>query len=316
MRNVDKMKYLFVVLCFALCECRMNYDCEYDSSSYPYWTEWTNGELISILDDSLAVVASYRYKKECLNHESLYDSDWHYWEDITRHRTGLFLVNYRTKKKPLLGDTLKSEYKILDYKNRGLKILNGHLFKDTSALVFDLANNKFGFWKIGEKSIKFRDHNKVYDLENASNAGHWINGSIIFSSGVTMKVLNTENGQIEQFDYSAQKYQCRLLSYIGNKSVCVDNSILIVDDIPVDTTQFLSNIPIGYNVMLGNYFFMHGKILKIDTLNLKFDKDFSLWIDKYPLNDIKPLKFYKDINNPEDFVSYSWQDLINFDGQQ
>jgi hypothetical protein len=314
------MKYiLFVVLCFALCECATYYECEYESSSYPYWTEWTDGELISILNDSLAVVASYRYKKECRSEEEG-SFERHYWDIATRYRTGLFLVNYRTKKKPLLGDTLKSEYKILTSdEQRSLRILNGYIFKDTSALVFDLINSKFGFWKIGEKSIKFSDHNKIYGLNGAQNAGHWANGNIVFLTYGTMNILDTEKSQIEQFksdsmtEYENLCVSYSFLSYIGNKPVCVANSILLVDGIPVDTINFSGNIPnVSSRVMLGNYFFAQGKILKIDTLNLKFDKDFSLWIDKYPLNDIKPLKFYKDINNPDDFVSYSGQDLINF----
>jgi hypothetical protein len=317
-----KMKYLLVVLCFALCECVTYYECEYESSSYPYWTEWTDGELISIINDSLAVVASYRYKKECLDQSEEGSFEWRYWDETTRYRTGLFLVNYRTKKKPLRGDTLKSEYKMLNYGERpGLNILNGYLFKDSSALVFDLANSKFGFWKIGGKTIKLTDHNKVYDLKYASGAGHWVNGSIIFSSFYYMNVLNMEKGQIEQFKYSRystqeewmpgyewmQKYQCRysFLSYIGDKAVCIDGSLLLIDGIPVDTIKFSGDVS-GLDVMFGNYVSAKGRILKIDTLNLKFDKDFSLWIDR------NPLRFYNDINNPDDFVSYSGQDLINF----
>jgi len=308
-----------------------------ESHSYPYWTEWSDGSLISILDDSLAAVSTLKYKKECLDYNR---------EDIVSFRTGLFLVNYRAKQKPLLGDTLESEYEVLNsyYMDLGLKILNGYLFRDSSALVLDLKNNKFGFWKIREKSIKFQDYNKVskfsVDYSFAHNAGRWVNGSIVFFDNNYMNILDTEKGQIESFKYSVQynwmpgynwmqRYLCHslFLSYIGDKAVCVDvmyadndgpikndYTLLLVDGIPVDTIKFSDNVSGTKSIenkMFGNYFSWKGRIFKIDTLNLKLDMDFSLWIDE------NPLTFCKNGNkNPDDCVSYSGQDLINFKGDK
>jgi len=327
---------LLAILLVIICGCSCNSNkgicpnsfsdskCD-ESRSYPYWTDWTAGGLISIVDDSLAVVSAYKYKTEC-----------DYSEDITSSREGLFLINYRAKQKPLRGDTLELEYKMYNsyYNDHGLRILNGYLFRDTSALVFDLKNNKFGFWKIGAKSIEFSAHNKVTNLEFAENAGHWANGTIIFPDVYGMNILDVENKQIEKFRYNRyewlpgykwmQKYSCSslFLSYIGDKAVCVDNiyaardgtienyyTLLLVDGIPVDTIKFSGNV--SGQKMFGNYFSAQGRIFKIDTLNFKFDNDFSLWIDE------KPLTFCKnDDKNPDDCVSYSGQDLINFKGDK
>jgi hypothetical protein len=72
-----------------------------DSRSYPYWTEWSDGELITIANDSQAVVATRKYKKEC------WDKGNYKEEAVAGFRAGLFLVNYRVKQKPLMGDTLE-----------------------------------------------------------------------------------------------------------------------------------------------------------------------------------------------------------------
>jgi len=331
---MKKIFLSFVAILFYSCPSleEDNYTKCDESHSYPYWTDWTDGNLISIIDDSLAAVSTLKYKKECLGYNR---------EDIVSFRTGLFLVNYRTRQKPLRGDTLELEYKVLNsyYMYLALKILNGYLFRDTSALVLDVKNSKFGFWKIGEKSIKFKDHNKVSSDYStfagfAQNAGYWENGSIIFPDVYDMNILDTEKGQIEQFKYSVQydwmprhewmqKYLCNslFLSYIGDKAVCVNSiyagrdstienryTLLLVDGIPVDTIKFSGNVS---GKMFGNYFSAQGRIFKIDTLNLKFDKDFSLWIDE------KPLTFCKNGDkNPDDCVSYSGQDLINFKGDK
>jgi len=325
----------FVVMLFYSCQSLQqdNYR-KCDESRYPYWTEWTDDRLISIVDDSLAAIVTFKYKKECLGYNR---------EDIVSFRPGLFLVNYRAKQKPLQGDTLELEYEVLNsyYMHLGLRILNGYLFKDTSALVLDVKNNKFGFWKIREKSIKFRDHNKVSSDKSystvfagfAKNAGRWENGTIIFPDVYDMNILDTEKGQVEKIEYSVQdswipgyewtkSYRCKylFLSYISDKAVCVNsmyagrdgtienyNTLLLVDGIPVDTIKFSGDI-LDAN-MFGNYFSAQGRIFKIDTLNFKFDRDFSLWIDE------KPLKFCKDGNKKnDDCVNYSGQDLINFKG--
>jgi hypothetical protein len=315
--------YIFICGCEYLAPVQYP---ECGSSSYPYWTEWSDGQLISIVDDSLAILMTEKSKKECSYNDK---------EKVVSYRSGLFLVNYRIKQKPLLGDTLELEYEsLLSYFN-GLKVVNGYFFRDTSVLVFDVNGHKFGFWKIGEKSIKLNNQNILtndpLDLGSAKNAAHWVNGNIIFQTIYFTYILDTEKRQIERFEPSNEyewmssgyewmagdelirDIRCRdsFLSYINGKVICAMprlsagcyESKLFVDGVVTDTIDFLAK------AMLGNYIFasQNGrvKILKIDTENFKFDETFELWVD----DDSYPTKFYKD-KEKSDFASYSGKDLI------
>jgi hypothetical protein len=272
-------------------------------TSYPYWTEWSDSQLISIIDDSLAVVEIYKHKMACFQYRGDEPSEY---KDVSR--TGLFLVNYRTQQEPLLGSTFDTKGE--------LKILRGNL-KDSSVLVL-ADNNKFGFWKIGEKSIKFKNHNKMGSDFYVANANNWINGNIMLQSHTNRYILNKEKGRIEFFD-PANKHECMFMQdgkryngylyYIGDKEVCVrentasipNYSELIVDGVVVDTTNDLLSV---YD-RFGNYIMQNskGKVFKVDAKSFKFDKKFKLWIDG--------VKFYNDKDNyPYGFVRYSTEDLI------
>jgi hypothetical protein len=279
--NTAARASLFV---FAFFLCIAIYGCSYEESScdkslYPYWTEWSKGSLKYIVDDSLAVVSTRKHKKEC-------DEDNHV--KITGSSSGLFLINYRTNGKALLGDTLEPKQ---DY---GLEIASGY-FKDSSVLVYDSKNSKLGLWKIGEKSIKFykQFNDRPAGFENTSP---WIGGRIIIR-GVPTCVLEPEKGQIKLFNPS-EEYEWipehihsyintyyadeswSYISYINGKVVCIKNNLkdgyaeLLVDGIVNDTISRILNLGNWY----GNYIQNGNDILKIDTESFKFDKDFKLEI--------------------------------------
>jgi hypothetical protein len=307
--------FLLVILCVGICGCIRDTEFCDESRSYPYWSEWTDGRLVSIVNDSLAVVATYRHKTECI------DVKGKYKEEITKKtRAGLFLVNYRVKQKPLLGDTL-TEDKYYD-----LKIPKGD-FKDSSVLVFDYDYRNFGFWKIGEKSIKLKElyNEPGYNLWDINGVSHWINKNIVLKSYSFLYVLDMGNGQIKSFNQENEwmsheersslcyndRFDLYYLSYIDDKVVCVRRANtpnyheLIVDGAVSDIAS-LSSVKFGW---FGNYILQsseyYGKILKIDTENFKFDEGFELWL----YDDFS--KFYKNDKKDDDFVSYSGRDLIS-----
>ncbi|MDR3000881.1 MAG: hypothetical protein LBU89_06415 [Fibromonadaceae bacterium] len=307
---------LLAALCVGVCGCSIFPETEFckSSRSYPYWTEWTDGELITIANDSLAVVVTRKYKKECREGK----------EETANSNAGLFLVNYRVKQKPLMGDTLNLENKSYD-----LKILMGY-FKDSSVLLVDSKNNRFALWKIGEKTVKFNDCDEI-ELLKGINASPWVDKSVIINNYPTVQILDTETGQIKFFgSYKEYEWmsQERVQSCLGDagwgswerlypyyieeedRVICVKMnrnrpSELIVDGVVSDTRNDYFSI---YK-WLGSYIMSYDNIsiLKIDTENFKFDETLDLWMDY----DREPAKFYKD-KEKNDFVSYSGQDLINF----
>jgi len=294
---------LLVILCVGICGCSMLPDIEYckNSRSYPYWTEWEDGILVSIVNDSLAAVKTRKYKKECKED----------METTVGFRVGLFLVNYRTKQKPMLGDTLDLPY--------DLEISSG-AFIDSSVLVFDFLNKKFGFWKIGEKTIKFSSYNDISgSMEYIRDINPWINKEIVIRSyshsREYLHILDTEKGQIKIFNpkeyewiFPSEDKIGGFLSYIDGKVIYIrDNKRfeLVVDGIVTDTS-----LPFYIYKCFGNYIAPHNVsianagILKIDTENFKFDETLELWLDRGDY----PAKFYKN-RKGDDSVSYSGKDL-------
>jgi len=281
---------LLVFLCVVVFGCTEHEGCN-GNSSYPYWTKWTDGKLIYIVDDSLAVVTTDKDKIGC-NLDTV---------GVEGHRAGLFLVNYRAKQKPLLGDTLEFS---------GYRLIPKGYIKDSSVLVFDISNDKFGFWKIGKNSIIFSKHSKVDGMTYVDNVGNWINENVIFDLYTSANILDTKNGQIKPIENSCID---GFMYYAREKIICVrenralNYSELVVDGIVTDTVNLSLR-----RVWFGNYVLFRddkynrgGRILKIDTENFKFDKTFELWIDDYR----EPFKFYKRTDEIYDFVSYSGRDL-------
>ena len=302
---------LLVVLCIAIYGCHENIKCD-NSLFYPYWSEWTEGRLISIVDDSLAVLSAQKYKTECKNDE----------ENLVGSRVGLSLVNYRVKQKPLLVDIYSHNSKEV---SNNIEIA-GNYFKDSSVLVIEeLYDKVFGFWKIGTSSVKFNKYNYLgYSLNSASP---WIDGNVLLKKRTDTTwqtaVLNTKTGKIEQYD-SPKGHEwlsgCKDVSSIENKITCVkanretESVELIVDGNITDTTSLFFDSYGLYNIIFyGNYIIRSDeyldKIYKIDIKNFKFDNIFTpIWINRRH----SPPRFYKDNKNSDDFLEYAYEDLFGW----
>jgi len=289
-----------------------------DSVSYPYWKDWQEGSLISIINDSLAILATKREQIGCSY--QLFFGDV---EMVKGFRSGLFIVNYRTKQKPLLGDTL----------NYGLSLVANH-FGKSSVLVFSDNHEKFGFWEVGKKSIelkKFKSDsisNIYFYYHNVYSARPWVDGNILLKTetgAYRLSILNPKNGQIEPFAFSG-KYEwlaeCVDMSYINNKIVCIrenteaDYFELVANKIVTDTSSLYEYFGDGWykepdwygnyaadviSVDINNVGHIMSGIHKIDTSTFKFDRDFKLWYRFH--------NFYNDIEKLDEIVLYSGKDL-------
>ena len=304
---------LIGVLCLAIFGCVNTLDeCE-SSRSYPYWTEWSDGELISIVDDSLAILATRKYEKECwtgINGKG---------EQEVSSKNGLFLVNYRVKQKPLEGNILN-----YNLNSEIFHIAKNH-FTDTSVLVFDGKSN-FGFWKIGAEFIKLNKSNENFYSYGGIYASPWINGNIFIRGSfdrAKMYTLDIKTGQMETFEFAGE-YEwlrgCDFASYIENKIACVKanhetKSIeLIVDGNITDTSSLYYDGSVYYIAFHGNYIIKSAgyhlnEIHKIDTDNFRFSEAFvPVWIWDN--------KFYKDDKNFDEFIHYSPEDLFGTENSQ
>jgi len=280
--------------------------CE-DSIHYPYWKDWQDGSLISILNDSLAILSTSRKQIGCVD-----DFFFGKIEEEKDNHPGLFLVNYRTKQKPLLGDTL----------NYGLHVV-GDYFRNFSVLVFNSNHEKFGFWTVGKESMglkRFQSDsisNIYFNYHNVYNAKPWLNRNILLKTdgGYELSILNpgdgptSTTGRIDTFAFSG-KYEwlaeCADMSYINNKLVCIRENTegnyieLVANDVVADTSSLYYYSKAAN--LYGNYVMDGGgRIHKIDTLTFKFDRDFKLWY--------RSGKFYNDIEKPDEAVFYSGEDL-------
>jgi len=311
---------LLAALCVAIFGCGVDEDgIGYDESKAKYkWGEWEDPRLVSIMDDSLAVLALHRdYYKEwrkCGFDGCPID------RETTNSRIGLFLVNYREKQKPIWGDTL----------NFHSGIVRGYL-KDNSVLVFDRKYKKFGFWKIGTNTIEFIDYTDYSSYYYYENLGYniiyylarpWTNGNILLfykgSYNDSKFLLETKNRQLKQFEFSGEyewlskcvnywygeeypKIDYVNISSIGGKASCIkknwitDNFELTVNDVITDSLTSPKRY-MGIAGWYGNYIVddsRERRIYKIDTLSLKFDSTYV------------PTRFIGDY-----IIYYSTKDLL------
>jgi hypothetical protein len=317
-------QYFIVALYIALLGCTKTEDgVGYDKDEAEYkWGEWGDPELISIVDDSLAVLAIYKpyFKewKEC-SWSGCYTA-----KETINYRSGLFLINYREKQKPVWGDTLEYNLAIVrDY------------FKDSSVLVFDRKYDKFGFWKIGTNVVELMDYTDYSGYIDPSRtkgytyfyfrARSFANGDI-FLFGDTKLLLETESRQVKQFEFSGEyewlsecvttlddRYSYydnyKNISYIGGELSCIkgngtaNNFELTVNNVVTDTSSLSKSNIERITGWYGNYVRDAAyKIYKIDTLNFKFDTTYA------PMLFLDNPSFY----NSNGKVNYTAQDLFEF----
>ena len=173
----------------------------------------TNGYLVAIIDDSLAVM-------ENLRGWELWDDDCNSWEycDKGTMNPGLFLVNYRKKQSPLWGDTVEGR----------ISIVYGY-YHDSSAM-FSNADGEFGFWRIGEKPRIVRKWNCEAPCEcNYEKYGRpWMYGNVLlnmeWNKECPYAILDTATGNVTKLEFMgdyAWLEGCDDITYIDEEIICL-----------------------------------------------------------------------------------------------
>jgi len=199
------------------------------------WKERSGEVLVTIVDDSLALVRNSRSKETC---ERKFLTGDVCEESATN--SGLFLVNYHTKQKPLWGDTL-------DYL---LTPVWGY-YQDSVVMVYD-GGVKFGFWKIGQKPGKLKTWSWSSPCRiggySTIQARPWKEGDILLkgAENCPYAILDTATGSVVQKlfrDDESWLAECDDISDINGKTAClqaiVENSrygvILKLDNVIQDS---------------------------------------------------------------------------------
>ncbi len=190
------------------------------------WGERT-GRMVSILNDSLALIQDWRPKSVCkgmvTNVSCVHSS----------HNAGLHLVNYQQQQPVLLSDTL-SYY---------LNVMRGYV-RDSVAFVVHENTSKFAFWKVGQKPSPWKDwywpsscarHISVEDLIRP-----WKNNQFIIrerTASCPNVLLDTTTGQVSIFEFSGENAwlsECTDFSYVDGKIYCLRVSSPQTLDLLVD----------------------------------------------------------------------------------
>lgn len=207
---MKKMRGLFAVAVAALM-CVGMWGC--GNSDYVHWDKRLNGVLVALVDDSLALLTNYRKFEDC--HEIFMGSD-ECNPGITND--GLFLVNYRKKRTPLWGDTLKEH----------ISIVYG-FWRDSSAL-FSNEEEKFGFWKIGEEPrVVGKWKCEAPCRCGSAKYGHpWKNGNILLKmvqqDECPYAVLDTATGDVKKLEFTGELAWlegCDDITYMDGGVVCL-----------------------------------------------------------------------------------------------
>ena len=204
---------LVVAFVFALaCICMWGCGLLDDEERFVANKNRTNGYLVAIIDDSLAIMQNMREWE-------LWDDDCNSWEycDKGTMNPGIFLVNYRKKQSPLWGDTVEGRISIVD----------GY-FHDSSAL-FSTIDGEFGFWKIGGdvrivRKWKWDDSCKWEGYRLRGSA--WIDGKILMKGAFHcgFAILDTTTGNVSNLEYTgdyAWLEGCDDISYIDGEIICL-----------------------------------------------------------------------------------------------
>lgn len=297
-----KKKLWIAVALVVACICMWGCGLLDDEERFVVDKNRTNGYLVAIIDDSLAIMQNMREWE-------LWDDDCNSWEycDKGTMNPGIFLVNYRKKQSPLWGDTVEGRISIVD----------GY-FHDSSAL-FSTIDGEFGFWKIGGdarivRKWKWDDSCKWegYGLR----ASAWIDGKILMKGAFHcgFAILDTATGNVSNLEYTgdyAWLEGCDDITYIDDEVLCLKrlgdpmgsigllNSQDVIDSLSnPENDNFIGYPPILY----GNFILV--QVYKKDRLVAKIDK--NGFDDGFPETWININAFVDSIGAS---VGYSSEDL-------
>lgn len=294
---------VMVVACVGMWGC--------GNSDYVHWDKRLNGVLVALVDDSLALLTNYRKFEDC--HEIFMGSD-ECNPGITND--GLFLVNYRKKRTPLWGDTLKEH----------ISIVYG-FWRDSSAL-FSNEEEKFGFWKIGEEPrVVGKWKCEAPCRCGSAKYGHpWKNGNILLKmvqqDECPYAVLDTATGDVKKLEFTGELAWlegCDDITYINGEVVCLrqrgdrlceidfERNGVVADSL-IKSEWMLFEPPIAY----GNGVVMQSR--SFDKNDHAYDfGDRIVLLDKngferdYPETWLRYNSFIDSVGNS---ISYSSEDLI------
>ncbi len=299
---MKKMRGLFAVAVAALM-CAGMWGC--GNSDYVHWDKRLNGVLVALVDDSLALLTNYRKFEDC--HEIFMGSD-ECNPGITND--GLFLVNYRKKRTPLWGDTLKEH----------ISIVYG-FWRDSSAL-FSNEEEKFGFWKIGETPrVVGKWKCEAPCRCGSAKYGHpWKNGNILLKmvqqDECPYAVLDTATGVVKKLEFTGELAWlkgCDDVTYMAGDVVCVKrlgkptgaitlfNEGDVVDSLVYD--HYTGNSPVFWGEYVAAYIYKKDSVE--GDLIAKFSK--NGFERDYPETWLKYNSFIDSVGNS---ISYSSEDLI------
>ena len=288
-------------------------------------TEWGgrgNGGLVTLVNDSLALVYNSRHWETC---REIFMSGSEC--DDGGDNIGLFLVNYRKKTAPLWGDTL----------DRWLSLTDGY-YRDSSVLFSD-DENHFGFWKIGEKPRIVG----TWKWESPCTGGTdrygrpWKNGAVLFkmegSSDCPYAVLDTATGIVSRATFDgadAWLSECDDISYLAGKTMCLkkrEGSVcaldLIVDGVETDslTMELCESLDTQNIARWSGFLFITDVYRTINDWKYSFDRLYEVNIERNEIDTTYPELWLS--NNMSTFsdsvqneIIYYGDDLIVTGGEE
>lgn len=180
------------------------------------WKERSDPRIVSLVDDSLALLYNRRSYEKCRDGVGPLG-----YTDCTDggSNEGLYLVNYKKKQPIYWGDTL-------DY---AVNFMRG-FYADSSVFFFVEDDEKFGFWKIGSKpknlkNVMWRDPcEKDHGAETRYRP--WKDGNILLigARGCNYAVLDTATGWVSELsidDKYAWFKECEDITYLDGREICL-----------------------------------------------------------------------------------------------
>lgn len=205
----------FQVALVALLACIGVWGCG-DNTTFK-WEDRSAPRVVSLVDDSLALLYNRRSYKKCdegvgpLGYDDCIEGG---------SNDGLYLANYRKKQPIYWGDTL-------DY---SVSFMRG-FFRDSSVIFLMDDKRKFGFWKIGEKPTNVKSLKWVAPCNGYDGAKHtrfrpWKNGNVLLigTKGCDYAVLDTSTGNVNQLTMDGEYAwldECEDATYLDGDEICL-----------------------------------------------------------------------------------------------